>query len=116
MMDFLQDTNDEAARCFSSAVYRFKTSMIGRIDDCSKFASVNLTTHFQHGEYSALARLYWSKNVRKEADAPQQILLGTSDPHYCVLLGLATWIAFFIQTHGRNNEFVFNYHGSDNPI
>lgn len=90
--------------------------MISKIDDCSKFASMSLTRSFQHDQYSVLARLCWSKNVRKEVDAPQQILLGASDPHYCVLLGLATWIEFSIQTYGRSNEFVFNYCGSNNPI
>ena len=56
------------------------------------------------------------KNVRTEKDAPQQILLGASNPHYCVLLGLSTWIELSIGISGRGTEFIFNYRGSTDPI
>ena len=116
VIDLLESCEDEPARCFSGAIYRFQTSMIGRIDDCAKFSSDNLTRNFQHSEYSCLARLCWSKNVRTEKDAPQQILLGASNPHYCVLLGLSTWIELSIGISGRGNQFIFNYRGSNDPI
>ena len=103
VMDLLEDYNDEAARFFSSAVYQFQTSMIRRIDDCSNFSSGNLIRNFQHDEYSVLIRLCWSTSMRKGVNAPQYILLSASDPRYCVILGLATWIGLSIQTHGRNN-------------
>ena len=107
IIDLLEENLDEESRCFSSAVYRFQVSMIGRIDDCSKFSCDNLSSNFQHEEYSLLARLSWSKNVRTEQDAPRQILLGATDPHYCVLLGLSTWLEYSIGIHGAGKSFVF---------
>ena len=116
VISLLESCEDESSRCFSSAIYRFQTSMIGRIDDCSKFSCENLTRNFQHSEYSCLARLCWSKNVRTEKDAPQQILLGASNCKYCVLLGLATWLELNIAHLGLDNPFIFNYRGAQNPV
>ena len=70
VIDLLEEIEDDATRLFSSAIYRYQTSMVGRIDDCAKFLSENLSRNFQHDEYSILTRLCWSKNVRTEADAP----------------------------------------------
>ena len=89
--------------------------MIGRIDDCFKFSCDNLSSNFQHEEYSLLARLSWSKNVRTEQDALRKILLGAADPHYCVLLGLSTWLEYSIGVHGAGKSFVFAYKGLDEP-
>ena len=90
--------------------------MVGRIDDCAKFLSENLTRNFQHDEYSIITRLCWSKNVRTEADAPEQVLMGASHPNYCVLLGLATWLEFSVRAYGSGQKFVFNYRTLDCPI
>ena len=83
--------------------------MVGRIDDCAKFLSENLTCNFQNDECSILTRLCWSKNVRTEADAPEQILMGAQHPNYCVLLCLATWLDFSVRAYGSGQKFVFNY-------
>lgn len=54
--------------------------------------------------------------MRNNVDAPQQILWGTCDPHYCMLLGTATWIEFPIQTHRQNNELVLIIMGQIIPF
>ena len=41
VIDVLEAGTDDALRCLSSAIYRFQTSIIGRIGDCTKFASEN---------------------------------------------------------------------------
>ena len=69
-MDLLEEIEDDATRLFSSVIYRYQTSIVGRIDDCAKFLSENLTRNFQHNDYRILTRLCWSKNVRIKADAP----------------------------------------------
>ena len=66
--------------------------MIGRIDDCAKIECSNLKCNFQHSDCSIFTQMCWSKNVHEERDASDQILLGTSDPRYCVLIGFATWM------------------------
>ena len=38
----------------------------------------------------------WSKNVLEERDAPDQIILGSADPDFCVLLSLAVHLEYSI--------------------
>jgi len=45
-------------------------------------------------------KLNWSKNVNEERDCPFQIVIGSMDPSYCVLMGLAVWLELAIKTHG----------------
>ena len=90
--------------------------MIGRIDDCSKFSCDNLNDNFLHKDYSVLSRLCWSKNVRTEQDAPQQILLGACNVHYCTLIGLSTWLEFCIDSNGTDSNFILNYRGLNDPF
>ena len=71
MMDLIESIADKEISCFASGVYRFQVSMIGKIDDCSKFSCDNLNDNFQHKDYSVLTRLCWSKNIRTEQDTPQ---------------------------------------------
>jgi hypothetical protein len=37
-------------------------------------------------------RLNWSKNVNDERDAPWQVVLGSMDPVFCVILSLGLWL------------------------
>ena len=115
LIEILENLDDEETRCFASAIYRFQVSMIGRIDDCAKTESENLKSNFQHSEYSIFAQMCWSKNIQDEREAPDQILLGASNPQYCALLGLAIWMEFSFQKNGKG-VFLFNYKGKQCPI
>ena len=51
-------------------------------------------------------------------DAPDQILLGAMDTHYCVLIGLATWLEYWIENYNdiTQTEFLFGIRGMRDPI
>ena len=55
-----------------------------------------------------------SKNVNDERDAPYQILIGSMDATYCVLLGLAIHLETWIESGKANNAYVFDL-GTNNP-
>jgi hypothetical protein len=113
----LEANEDVEIRLFSSAIMRFQLSMIARIDDSAKLRVDNLKTNPQHIEFSILSKLCWSKNVQEERDAPDQILMGAMNKLYCVLIGLATWLEYWIDSgYGQNNEFVFGLRGIDDPV
>ena len=44
-------------------------------------------------------------------DAPDQVLLGAMDYHYCVLVGLALWLEYHFMKKPENNEFIFSICG-----
>ena len=117
IMDTAENIQDEEARLFLSAILRFQYNMIARIDDSAKFRCDNLKRNPDHEEYSLLARLCWSKNVREERDAPDQILIGAMHRNYCVLTSLATWLEYWIGSgNGVNKEFVFGVSGLEDPV
>ena len=90
--------------------------MICRIDDCSKFTLDNLIQHFQDDNQIILARLYWSNSIWPKADITQEILLDASDSHYCVLVGVSTWLEYYIESYDPGHTYVFNNKWSDDPI
>ena len=85
--------------------------MIARLDDSAKFRLPDLKTFNQFPEFGVVARLCWSKNVLDERDAPDQILFGAFDHHYCVLIGLGTWLETHFSKHPVANEYVFGIDG-----
>jgi hypothetical protein len=56
--------------------------------------------------------------VVDERNAPDQILLGAMDTHYCVLIGLATWLEYWIENYNdiTQTEFLFGIRGMRDPI
>jgi hypothetical protein len=106
----IEKHHDLHLRFFVSAVMRFQYNMIGRVDDVCKCKMEDVKPNPQH-ECTVLAKMCWSKNVRDEGDAPDQILLGAMDQRYCVLLGLAVWL----ETDVDESPFLFGIDGIDDP-
>ena len=116
LLEIMERFVDVEKRLFVSAIFRFQYSLIGRIDDTAKFKLDELKQNHQHTEFSILVKLCWSKNVNEERDAPDQILLGAKNPKYCVLLGLSTWLEFWISNgHGNDTDFTFGIQGLTSP-
>jgi hypothetical protein len=65
-----------------------------------------------------LCRIAWSKNVREERDAPQQILLGAMESRYRILLNLAIYMEVWCDLgHGLGRRFLFsNDNDDDAPV
>ena len=88
--------------------------MGARIDDSSKALSCNLkaNSNTSMNHFSLLTQLCWSKNIRKEREAPIQILIGAAHPIYCVLLGLATFLEYHLAAGSdAGTQFLFGTDG-----
>ena len=84
--------------------------MIGRIDDCTQALTENLQTHDTHPDTALKTKLPWSKNVREERDAPWQVLLGSMDALFCVLISVALWLEIMISLpYGDATPYVFGF-------
>ena len=91
--------------------------MVYRINNSSKILYNNMKGNQQHPRYSILSRLYWSKNVKEEQDAPDQIFLSAHNTSYCILIVLSTWLELFISKgHTENSDLDFGIHGQNEPI
>ena len=116
LIQAIWDANDVVMSLCAAAFCPPQFSMIGRVDDTSKFHEADLKPYTLDPNYIVTARLCWSKNVTDERDAPDQILFGAMDPKYDVLSALGLWSEYHCQTNPEPNEFIFGCCGLDDPV
>jgi len=86
---------------------KFQYNMMARLDDTTALKLVDLKNNPQY-PFALQCQLSWSKNVYEERSALYQILLGSADHRYCVLLGLALYLELWIESgQGRHSNYVF---------
>ena len=76
----------------------YQFHLIAGLDDTMMALRKNLAIH-PHFNFALKTKLNWSKNVREERDAPWQIILGSMDGMYCVLISLAVWLEVFFSEY-----------------
>jgi hypothetical protein len=108
--DFQNNSNPRQTierRFMIAASVKVQFHFIARIDDTYRFLERDLKIHPQF-PFALHAQFRWSKNVRDERHAPNQILLGSMDHHYCVLLALGIYLeAWYACGMGISNQFLF---------
>jgi hypothetical protein len=107
--------NDDVVRRYGiPSLFKFEYNLIARIDDSTQFLMENLTANPDFN-FTLRSKLNWSKNVNEERDAPNQILIGSMNPLYCVLLGLAVFLEIFIESGGGAllTPYVFGFSNDD---
>jgi len=67
---------------------KFQYNMMACLDDTTALKLVDLKNNPQY-PFALQCQLSWSKNVYEERSALYQILLGSDNHRYCILLGLA---------------------------
>ena len=116
LIQAIWDANDVVMSLCAAAFFPLQFSMIGQVDDYSKFCEADLKPYAIYPNYGVTARLCWSKNVTDERDAPDQVLFGAMDPKYDVLSALGLWSEYHCQTNPEPNEFIFGCCGLDDPV
>ena len=69
-------------------ILKFQVHLIARVDDTAHVLMNKIRAHGMF-DYALRVRLRWTKNCLEERDAPEQIILGASDPAFCVLTSLS---------------------------
>ena len=89
------------------AMVKFQHHLIGRADDTCHIKKENLEASDQFKGYLTV-KMRWSKNVQEERDCPMQILLGSMNAKYCVLLGLGSFLEKWIRDgEGKTSQWLF---------
>lgn len=113
MISLLEESADIRVKYMVTAAARFQFAMIGRIYDIAHFEKQDLKANPQF-DFALQCRMRWSKNVMEECDAPDQILFGTMDPKYCILLALAIYLEAWLEAGlGIDSPYLFGH--SVNP-
>lgn len=91
---------------------RFQYHIIGRSDDLGNFRTRDLKSHsdIRFSSYCLETKVYWSKNVLEERNCPNQILLGSNDSNYCLLLSLSIYLEYWfsVSRTGIDSVFLFS--------
>ena len=86
---------------------KFIFHLIARDDDASHIKKENLVVSTQY-PWTLTVKLRWSKNVNEPRDCPHQILLGVMDVRYCVLLSMAIFLEYWIESGaGMTSPWLF---------
>jgi hypothetical protein len=93
-----------------SAMINFQFHVIGRIDDTTQVLVDHIRVHDSFPN-CLKTKLNWSKNVGEERDAPWQIVLGSMDTTYCVLVSIAIWFELNLRANASAliSPYLFSF-------
>lgn len=102
---FKMETNDWNHRWRYPMMALWQYHLIGWIDDVVHF---KMEDPRGHGDYNFCLKtqVRWSKNVMEERQCPPQILLGSMDPLYCLILNFAIYLEETL-ARNPNQEYLF---------
>ena len=103
----LRSSDDFNLRYRYSSMLLFMLHLVARGDDA---AHVYKSTLRASTVYPGVltTRLRWSKNVRERRDCPPQIMLGSMNPVYCVMLSIAIFLEHWLGSGaGVSSQWLF---------
>ena len=95
----MESSNDFDRRLRYPAMMKTQFHFIARGDDIAHMQKENIEQSSEF-PWTLTGKLRWSKNVSEERDCPKQIILGSADTRYCVLLGLSIFEESWIESGG----------------
>ena len=75
-------------RYIGVAYFLFQFHMIARLDDVEHFKCKDVTVNMEF-PYMLKFKMKWGKNVLEKRESPDQIIIGSMDSNFCVILSLA---------------------------
>ena len=97
-LELLRRNSDHDHRYKYPLIALYQHHLIGRVDDVCNFDVKDPRGHPQF-PFALKTKVSWSKNVRDERRCPDQILLGSADPDYCIFLALALHLETYLGVH-----------------
>jgi hypothetical protein len=73
------------------ALINFQFHMIAQIDNTTQVIMEHICVH-DNFENALKTQLNWSKNVQDKSNLPFQIVMGSMNPVFCVLISLGLWL------------------------
>ena len=92
------------------ALINYQFHLIARIDDATQLLIEHVCTHNFYPN-ALKSKLNWSKNVSEERDAPWQIVLGSMESAFCVLVSMALWMEANLARNpsAMSSPYVFSF-------
>ena len=88
-------------------ILKFQVHLIARVDNAAHVMMSELRAHGLF-DYTLRVRLRWTKNCLEERDAPEQIILGSSDHDFYAITSLSIHFQYLLEfLNGENSDFLF---------
>ena len=94
------------------AMNNFQVHMISQIDCTCQWQTQHFKLHDVFPDFATKAKLSWSKNVNQEGDCPWQIVLGSMDPVFCVLVSTAIWLEYYLANLQGLSPYMLDFLGN----
>ena len=94
-----------------TTMMKFQYNLVTRCDELGHFKIKDLKSHSNPSFrlFALEIKVYWSKNVHEERHCPNQIILGSMDNGYYILLSLAIYLEhWFTNYNGLQKLFLFS--------
>ncbi len=106
MLTMLQAIDDFWKHFAYPMMAKFQYNMMAWLDDTVGLKIANFKSNPQF-PFTIQCQLSWSKNVHEERSIPYQILLGSVDHRYCILLGLVLYLELWMSGKGQHSNHIF---------
>jgi hypothetical protein len=83
--------------------------LIGCSDNITNLETRDFWSHNKFKDFCLQTKVSWSKNVMEECDCPDQILLGSADPDFCVLVVLSCWLESRMTDNHGDPLYLFGH-------
>ena len=92
------------------ALINYQFHLIARIDNATQLLIEHVSTHNFYPN-ALKTKLNWSKNVSEERDAPWQIVRGSMESAFCVLISMALWMEVNLEQNpsAMSSPYVFSF-------
>lgn len=104
-LELLKEQDDWAHRFRYPTMCLWQYHLIGRADDTCHFKVSDPKGHEVYS-FALQTRVRWSKNVVDYRKCPDQILLASQDPAWCLLIHVSTYLESFLSEH-PNAKYLF---------
>lgn len=95
-----------------TAMLKLQFHIIARTDDICNLETADLKSHDKFSNTCLQLKVSWSKNVMEERQCPDQILIGSEDPDFCIIVALACFLESNI-TEGLQDKYLFAEEADD---
>ena len=87
---------------------KLQFAIIGRVDNISNLETRDLRGHGVY-DFALITKVKWSKNFFEERCCPEQILLGSNDTKFCILLSLSIYLESWMSVgSGQHSRYIFS--------
>ena len=113
-IELFRTQNDWTTKWKYPAMALWQYHLIGRIDDVVHFKLDDLKGHALF-QFALQTKVRWSKNVMEERTCPDQILLGSMDPTFCILATLGVYLESFLCNYPQSRYLFISHETNTGP-